>query len=109
MTLPAGPYHSVDSSDQAFKQAARIGMTEGMAKCEPVLLEPIVLVTVHVPSEFTSKAQRLISGRRGQILGYGPIEGWKDWDEVQAYLPQSEMHDLIIELRSLTLGVGHFD
>ena len=109
VTLTDGQYHSVDSSDQAFKQAARIGMTEGMAKCEPVLLEPIVLVTVHVPSEFTSKAQRLISGRRGQILGYGPIEGWKDWDEVQAYLPQSEMHDLIIELRSLTLGVVHFD
>jgi elongation factor G len=109
VTLTDGQYHSVDSSDQAFKQAARIGMTEGMANCDPVLLEPIVLVTVRVPSEFTSKAQRLISGRRGQILGYGPIEGWKDWDEVQAYLPQSEMHDLIIELRSLTLGVGHFD
>jgi elongation factor G len=109
VTLTDGQYHSVDSSDQAFKQAARIGMTEGMAKCDPVLLEPIVLVTVRVPSEFTSKAQRLISGRRGQILGYGPIEGWRDWDEVQAYLPQSEMHDLIIELRSLTLGVGHFD
>ena len=109
VTLTDGQYHSVDSSDQAFRQASRIAMTEGMANCEPVLLEPIVLVTVHVPNEFTSKAQRLISGRRGQILGYGPIEGWKDWDEVQAYLPQSEMHDLIIELRSLTLGVGHFD
>ncbi|MGB8275221.1 MAG: elongation factor G [Alphaproteobacteria bacterium] len=108
VTLTDGQYHSVDSSEQAFKQASRIAMTEGMANCDPVLLEPIFLVTVRVPSEFTSKAQRLISGRRGQILGYGPIEGWKDWDEVQAYLPQSEMHDLIIELRSLTLGVGNF-
>ncbi len=108
VTLTDGQYHSVDSSEAAFKQAARIAMTEGMAKCDPVLLEPIFLVTIRIPSEFTPKAQRLISGRRGQILGFGPIEGWKNWDEVSAYMPQAEIHDLIIELRSLTLGVGTY-
>jgi Translation elongation factors (GTPases) len=108
VTLTDGQYHSVDSSDQAFKQAARIAMTEAMPKCDPVLLEPICLVTVRVPNEFTNRAQRLISGRRGQILGFGAIADWKDWDEVSAYLPQSDMRDLIIELRSLTLGVGTF-
>jgi len=108
VTLTDGQYHTVDSSEAAFKQAARIAMTEGMAKCDPVLLEPIFLVTIQIPSEFTPKAQRLISGRRGQILGFGPMEGWKNWDEVSAYMPQSEIHDLIIELRSLTLGVGTY-
>lgn len=108
VALYDGSYHTVDSSDMAFKTAARIAMTEGMPKCEPVLLEPIVAVEVAVPSEFTSKAQRVISGRRGQILGYDAKPGWKGWDQVNAYLPQSEMHDLIIELRSLTMGVGTF-
>jgi elongation factor G len=61
-----------------------------------------------VPSEFTSKIQRLVSGRRGQILGFDAKPDWKGWDTVSVQLPQSEMHDLIIELRSLTLGVGTF-
>jgi elongation factor G len=108
VTLTDGQYHSVDSSEQAFKQAARIAMTDGMAHCDPVLLEPIFLVTLQIPAEFTPKAQRLISGRRGHILGFGPIIDWKGWDEVSANMPQSEIHDLIIELRSLTLGVGTF-
>jgi len=108
VTLTDGQYHSVDSSEQAFKQAARIAMTEGMAKCDPVLLEPIFLVTIQIPAEFTPKAQRLISGRRGQILGFGAITDWRGWDEVSAYMPQAEIQDLIIELRSLTLGVGTF-
>jgi elongation factor G len=51
----------------------------------------------------------LISGRRGQILGYDAKPGWTGWDEVSAHIPQSELHDLIIELRSLTLGVGTFE
>lgn len=108
VTLTNGSYHTVDSSDMAFKTAARIAMTEGMPNCEPVLLEPIILVEVSVPSDYTSKAQRIISGRRGQILGYDAKPGWKAWDVVNCYLPQAEMHDLIIELRSLTMGVGTF-
>jgi elongation factor G len=108
VTLTDGTYHNVDSSDQAFKTAARIAMTEGMPKCDPVVLEPILAVEISVPSEFTSKAQRIISTRRGQILGYQGKDGWKGWDTVSAYLPQAEMSDLIIELRSLTMGVGTF-
>ena len=108
VTLTDGSYHAVDSSDQAFRQAARIAMTEGMAKCDPVLLEPIFQVRIAVPSGFTSKMQRLISSRRGQFLGFDARPGWKGWDEVLANLPQSELRDLINELRSLTLGVGTF-
>jgi len=108
VTLTDGSYHNVDSSEQAFKQAARLAMQEAMAKCEPTLLEPILNVTISVPNDFTSKALRLISGRRGQILGYAAKDGWLSWDEITAYIPQAEMHDLIVELRSLTLGVGFF-
>lgn len=108
VTLTDGQHHSVDSSDIAFKMAGRIAMVEGMPKCNPVLLEPILHVTISAPSQFTSNVQRLLSGRRGQILGFQAKKDWKGWDEISAYLPQSEIHDLIVELRSLTLGVGTF-
>jgi elongation factor G len=109
VTLTNGSYHSVDSSEQAFKQAARIAMQEGMPQCKPVLLEPILRITIAVPVDFTSKVLRLVSGRRGQILGYDSKADWNGWDEVLALLPQAEMHDMIVELRSLTLGVGSFE
>jgi elongation factor G len=108
VTLTNGSYHTVDSSEQAFKQAARLAMQEGMAKCEPTLLEPILQVLVSIPTDFTSKVLRLVSGRRGQILGYDAKADWHGWDEVVVHIPQAEMHDLIVELRSLTLGVGFF-
>lgn len=108
VTLTNGSYHSVDSSEQAFKQAARIAMQTGMAKGEPTLLEPITKIEVTTPSEFTSKVLQLISGKRGQILGYEAISDWPGWDKVTAYLPQAENFNLIVELRSLTLGVGFF-
>ena len=109
VTLTDGQFHAVDSSEQAFRQAARIAMTEGMPNCNPVLLEPVFEVKISVPNDFTAKVQRLISGRRGQILGFGSREDWEGWDEVSAHIAQAEMRDLIIDLRSLTLGVGTFD
>jgi len=108
VNLITGQFHTVDSSDMAFKTAARQGMTEAMPKCEPVLLEPIHLVEISVPNAFTARVQRLISGRRGQILGYDGKPGWDGWDVVSAHLPRAELHDLIVELRSLTLGVGTY-
>lgn len=106
VTLFDGGHHEVDSSEQSFKLAARVAMSEGMPKCDPVLLEPIFGVEISVPSEFTAKVQRLISGRRGHILGFEARADWKGWDTVTAHMPQAELHDLINELRSLTLGVG---
>ena len=108
VTLTDGSFHSVDSSEQAFKQAARIAMTDGMPSCHPVLLEPILSVQVSIPAECTAKVLQLVSGRRGQILGYESLTHWKGWDQVTAYFPQAEMHNFIIELRSLTMGVGTF-
>jgi elongation factor G len=70
VTLVDGTFHAVDSSDMAFRTATRSGIGEGLAKAEPVLLEPIEHVTASVPNIFTAAAQRLLTGRRGQILGY---------------------------------------
>jgi len=108
VTLTDGQYHTVDSSDMAFRAAAQLAMREGMPKCGPVLLEPVFKVDISLPNEFTSKVQRLVSGRRGQILGFDAKPGWNGWDEVAVQLPQAEMHDLIVDLRSMTLGVGSF-
>ncbi|MDP7668095.1 MAG: elongation factor G [Rhodospirillales bacterium] len=108
VTLTDGQFHAVDSSDMAFKAAAQLAMREGMPKASPVLLEPIFKVSIVVPNQFTSRIQRLVSGRRGQILGFEAKEGWKGWDEANVTLPQAEMHDLINELRSVTQGVGTF-
>jgi elongation factor G len=108
VTLVDGGFHSVDSSDMAFKTATQLAMKEGLAKAEPVLLEPVDHVTISVPNDCTARAQRLLTGRRGQILGFAEREGWPGWDEVEALVPEAEMHDLIIELRSQTMGLGTY-
>ena len=108
VTLVDGGFHSVDSSDMAFKTATSLAMKEGLAKAEPILLEPVDHITISVPNEFTARAQRLLTGRRGQILGFSEKEGWQGWDDVVALVPEAELHDLIIELRSQTLGLGTY-
>lgn len=108
VTLTDGSYHSVDSSDMAFRQAGRLAMSEGMPKCSPVLLEPIMMVEIAVPTDATSRVNAMISQRRGQILGFDARPGWPGWDIVQAKLPETEISDLIVELRSATAGVGTF-
>jgi elongation factor G len=108
VNLSDGSYHTVDSSDMAFQMAARLAMKEGMAACSPVLLEPIMEVEIFTPSEATARIIALIPQRRGQILGYDARSGWPGWDVVKATMPQAEMGDLIIELRSATSGVGNY-
>ena len=108
VTLVDGGFHSVDSSDMAFKTATSVAMKEGLQKADPILLEPIDHVTVSVPSEYTPNVQRVLSGRRGRILGYSEKPGWPGWDDVEALVPQAEMHDLIIDLRSQTMGLATY-
>jgi elongation factor G len=108
VNLQDGSYHAVDSSEMAFKTAGRIAMSEGMPQCSPVLLEPVVAVDIHVPSEATSKVNQIVSGRRGQILGFDNRPDWPGWETVQAHMPEAELGDLIVELRSATAGVGTF-
>ena len=103
-----GSYHSVNSSDQAFRTAGRIGVVEALPQCNPVLLEPIHTVEIVCPTDATAKINAIMSGRRGQILGFDTREGWPGWDSVRALMPESEIGDLIIEVRSATAGVGTF-
>jgi len=108
VALIDGSYHTVDSSDQAFRTAGRIGIVEGLPQCQPVLLEPIHHVEIVCPSEATAKMNAILSGRRGQILGFDTREGWDGWDTVRAQMAEAEIGDLIIEVRSATAGVGSF-
>jgi elongation factor G len=109
VALTDGSYHAVDSSDAAFQTAGRLAMSEGMPGCAPVLLEPVMRVMVHVPSEATAKVNGLVSGRRGAPLGYDARPGWRGWDTVNCEMPLSEVSDLIVDLRSLTQGVGTYE
>ncbi len=106
--LVDGSYHTVDSSDMAFQLAGRLAIHDGLPQCQPVLLEPIYQVEIVCPSEATAKMNALMSGRRGQILGFDTREGWPGWDVVRVQMPETEIGDLIVEVRSATAGVGSF-
>lgn len=108
VTLTDGSFHSVDSSDMAFQKAAVKAMAEALPLCEPVLLEPVLKITVSVPSVFTPKVQRIITSRRSQILGFDAKPDWPGWDEVVALMPQAELDDLVVELRSQSMGTGSY-
>jgi elongation factor G len=108
VALVDGSYHTVDSSDMAFRTAGRIAIVEGLPQCNPVLLEPIHEVEIVCPSEATAKMNAILSSRRGQILGFDARDGWQGWDVVRAQMAEAEIGDLIIEVRSATAGVGSF-
>ena len=103
-----GSSHAVDSSDAAFQAAGRLAMSEGLPQCQPILLEPILKVDIFMPSDATAKANAIVSGRRGQILGFDARDGWPGWDVLQALMPEAEVGDLIVEIRSASAGVGTF-
>ena len=103
-----GSYHSVDSSEIAFRTAGRIAMSEGLAQCAPYLLEPIFKVTIDTPPGTGSKAGSVISTRRGQILGLGAHPDWSRWERIEAMLPEAGLHGLDAELRSLSQGLASY-
>jgi elongation factor G len=93
----------------AFRQAGRLAMDDGMRRCGSSLLEPIERVVIHAPASSTSSITSALSARRGQVLGFGPREGWRGWDTVEAMLPRAERHTFIAELRSVSQGLGSFE
>jgi len=109
VTLTEGSYHTVDSSDMAFRLAARLGMQEALKTAGPVLLEPILAVKIAVPSDALSRATSIVTSRRGQILGYDARIGWDGWEELNALLPEAEMGNLIVDLRSASAGVASYE
>jgi elongation factor G len=109
VTLVDGSYHSVDSSELAFRLAGRIAMQEALAAAHPHLLEPMHKLTVVCPSSATSRITSAIAGRRGQMLGMGPRDGWTGWDRIEALIPEAELSGLEAELRSQSQGLATYE
>jgi elongation factor G len=109
VTLVDGMTHSVDSSEMAFRTAGRMAIDEALKTLGTILLEPIEKLTVYSPSPSASNVTSALTARRGQILGLAPRAEWSGWEQIEAYLPQSERQDLIAELRGLTQGLGAFE
>lgn len=106
--LTDGSFHSVDSSELAFRTAGRLAMSEALAAAQPYLLEPVARVTILAPNSATSKVTSAISSRRGQMLGMEPRDGWHRWDKVEALLPEASLRGLDAELRSLSQGLATY-
>jgi len=104
-TIFDGSYHDVDSSEMAFKIAASLSLKEAAKKCNPVLLEPIMLVEVIAPAEYLGNVMGDISGRRGQITDQ---EERGNAIVVKAHVPLSEMFGYATDLRSFTQGRGNY-
>ncbi|MEA5003449.1 MAG: elongation factor G, partial [Christensenella sp.] len=104
-TLYDGSYHTVDSSEMAFKVAANLAFKKGVAEAGPILLEPIVKVVVTIPDEYMGDIIGDLNRRRGRILGMNPVENMQ---EVTAEVPMSEMFKYATDLRSMTQARGTF-
>lgn len=109
VTLVDGSYHSVDSSEVAFRTAGRIAMSEALAAAAPHLLEPVDRVTILSPGGASSKVTSAIASRRGQMLGIDARAGWSRWDRIDALIPEAEMQGLDAELRSLSQGLASYE
>ncbi|WP_455160172.1 elongation factor G [Treponema lecithinolyticum] len=106
-TVLDGKEHPVDSSELAFKIAARNAFRDAMRAAGPILLEPIMNITVWVESKYLGDIMSDLSSKRGRILGQTPIGG--GIEEIRAQVPQAELLKYAIDLRSMTSGTGSFE
>jgi len=104
-TLYDGSYHEVDSSEMAFKIAASLSFKKGIMEADPVLLEPIMTVSVLIPEAYMGEIIGDLNRRRGRILGMEPSGTMQ---KVRAMVPLAEMFTYAIDLRSITQGRGSF-
>ena len=109
VTLLDGSYHSVDSSELAFRMAGRIAMGEALGQAAAHLLEPVHRLVIVTPSSATSKVSSAVASRRGQMLGLAPRDGWTGWDRIEALVPANELDGLEAELRSLSHGLATYE
>ena len=105
VTLYDGSYHEVDSSEMAFKIAASMAFKEAMKKADPVLMEPIMKVSVIVPEDYMGDVIGDLNSRRGQIQG---MEARSGAQQIDAFVPLSEMFGYATDLRSRTQGRGQY-
>lgn len=104
-----GSFHSVDSSELAFRTAARIAMSDALAAASPYLLEPIAHVTIMTPGTATSRITSGVASRRGQMLRMTALEGWSHWDVIEMLLPEAGLQGLEAEIRSMSQGMAHYE
>ncbi|MFC7537446.1 elongation factor G [Sphingomonas sp. GCM10030256] len=109
VVLTDGSYHTVDSSELAFRTAGRIAMQDALAQAHPHLLEPVHRVTVVTPNASTSRVSSAVATRRGQMLGMGPRDDWPGWDRIDVLIPEAELAGLEAELRSLSQGLATYE
>ena len=109
VTLTDGSFHSVDSSELAFRTAGRIAMSDALAAASPYLLEPIAHVTIQCPGTATSRITSALPSRRARVLGMAPRDGWSRWDTVEAQVPEAEMTAFQTDVRSLSQGMATFE
>ena len=100
-----GSYHEVDSSEMAFKIAGSLAFKDGMKRANPVLLEPIMKVTVIVPEEYMGDVIGDLNSRRGEIQGFEDRSGLK---QINARVPLGDMFGYATDLRSKTQGRGQY-
>jgi elongation factor G len=105
-TLVDGSYHTVDSSEMAFKVAASQALKRAFPEANPVLLEPVLEVEVTVPDEYMGDVMGQITAKRGHVLGMDSNDGKQ---QLRAQVPQAEMFHYATELRSITQGRGSFN
>lgn len=108
VTLTDGQYHSVDSSDFAFRTAGKMGVKQALSQASAVLMQPVVRVEIHIPSVYSGGMVTLVSSLKGQVLGFDRDENAKGWDIFRALVPGGVLDDLARSLKSATQGIGHF-
>ncbi|WP_313803916.1 elongation factor G [Sphingobium sp.] len=107
--LVDGSFHSVDSSELAFRTAGRMAMSDALAAASPYLLEPIAHVTVTTPGTATSRITSAVASRRGQMLRMTALEDWFQWDVLEVLLPEASLQGLEAEIRSMSQGMAHYE
>jgi elongation factor G len=109
VALVDGSYHSVDSSELAFRTAGRMAMSAALAAASPYLLEPVAHVTIHSPGNATSRITSALSSHRARVLGMEPREGWSRWETIEALVPEAELRAFGTELRSMSQGMASYE
>lgn len=107
--LVDGSFHSVDSSELAFRTAGRMAMSDALAAAAPYLLEPVAHVTIMSPGAATSRITSAVASRRGQMLRMTTLDGWFHWDVLEVILPEAGLRGMEAEIRSMSQGMAHYE
>jgi len=105
VTVYDGSYHAVDSSEICFKIAGAGALRKGLSEAQPILLEPIMNITVSIPEDYTGDIIGDLNTKRAQVQGMNPEDGI---NVVEAQVPLAEIQRYAIDLKSITQGRGNF-